>query len=145
MLLPLDQKDFRRPRRQMLRDARMAETFERKQHAECERHVKAKHLEQLATICTQGHELLATNRSQEGCMLELGCTVQTLHSRTEKEGTNRIERISQGRLGALKADDDEAYMKPIDTPDGLVSQLDCADGHGATKRRCPWQDELESC
>jgi ATP-dependent helicase STH1/SNF2 len=114
-LLPLDRKDFRRPRRPTLRDARTTEQLERKQRAERERRVKAKHLEQLATICSHGKEILAVNRAQQDKILKLGRSVQSLHAFTEKEEAKRIERISKERLKALKADDEEAYMKLIDT------------------------------
>jgi ATP-dependent helicase STH1/SNF2 len=36
-------------------------------------------------------------------------------SYTEKEEQKRIERLAKERLKALKADDEEAYMKLIDT------------------------------
>jgi ATP-dependent helicase STH1/SNF2 len=41
--------------------------------------------------------------------------VLNFHAHTEKEEQKRIERISKERLRALKADDEEAYMKLIDT------------------------------
>jgi ATP-dependent helicase STH1/SNF2 len=37
------------------------------------------------------------------------------HANTEKEEAKRIERFLKERLKALKADDDKAYMKLIDT------------------------------
>ena len=114
-LLPLDRKDFRRTRRPTLRDARMTETLERKQRADREHRVKQKHLEQLAAICNHGREMVATNRAHQDRILKLGRAVQNFHTYTEKEEAKRIERISKERLKALKADDEEAYMKLIDT------------------------------
>ena len=46
-LLPLDRKDFRRPRRPTLRDARTTEQLERKQCADRERRAKQKHPDSL--------------------------------------------------------------------------------------------------
>ena len=114
-LLPLDRKDFRRPRRPTLRDARMTESLERKQRSDRERRAKQKHLEQLGVICTHGREMIATNRAHQDRILKLGRAVQSMHAFTEKEEAKRIERISKERLKALKADDEEAYMKLIDT------------------------------
>ncbi|KAI5119788.1 hypothetical protein M0805_006586 [Coniferiporia weirii] len=114
-LLPLDRKDFRRPRRPTLRDARMTESLERKQRADRERRVKQKHLEQLSVICMHSREMIAANRAHQDRVLKLGRAVQSLHAYTEKEEAKRIERISKERLKALKADDEEAYMKLIDT------------------------------
>ena len=114
-LLPLDRKDFRRPRRPTLPDARTTERLERKQCADRERHVKQKHPEQLAVICNHGKEMIAMNRAHQDRMLKLGRAVQNLHSFTEKEEAKRIERISRERLKALRADGGGAYMKLIDT------------------------------
>lgn len=114
-LLPLDRKEFRRPRRPTLRDARTTESLEQKQRADRERRVKLKHLEQLLVICNHGRELAATNRAHQDRILKLGRAVQSFHAFTEKEEAKRIERISKERLRALKADDEEAYMKLIDT------------------------------
>lgn len=114
-LLPLDRKDFRRPRRPTIRDARMTESLERKQRADRERRAKQKHLEQLAVICNHGRDMINANRANQDRVLKLGRAVQSLHAFTEKEEAKRIERISKERLKALKADDEEAYMKLIDT------------------------------
>lgn len=114
-LLPLDRKDLRRARRPTIRDARMTEQLERKQRADRERRAKQKHLEQLNVICTHGREMIAANRAHQDRILKLGRAVQALHAFTEKEEAKRIERISKERLKALKADDEEAYMKLIDT------------------------------
>ena len=110
-LLPLDRKEFRRPRRPTLRDARMTEQLERKQRHERERKVMQKHLEQLASICAHGKEVLAANRAQQDRMLKLGRSVQASHGCTEKEEAKRIERISKERLKALKADEKEASSR----------------------------------
>ncbi|KAH7908208.1 SNF2 family N-terminal domain-containing protein [Hygrophoropsis aurantiaca] len=114
-LLPLNRADFRRTRKPTLRDARMTEQMERKQRVERERRAKHKHVEQLGVICAHGKEVIATNRSAQDHVLKLGRSILSFHAFTEKEEQKRIERISKERLKALKADDEEAYMKLIDT------------------------------
>ncbi|KAI6022553.1 SNF2 family N-terminal domain-containing protein, partial [Pisolithus marmoratus] len=99
-LLPLNRADFRRVRKPTLRDARMTEQAERRQRVDRERRAKHKHVEQLGVICAHGREVEP---------------VINFHAYTEKEEQKRIERISKERLKALKADDEEAYMKLIDT------------------------------
>ena len=47
--------------------------------------------------------------------MRLGRAVGAMHAATEKEEAKRIKRISKERLKALCADDEEAYMKFIDT------------------------------
>jgi ATP-dependent helicase STH1/SNF2 len=114
-LLPLNRADFRRVRRPTIRDARTTEQLERKQRAERERRAKHKHVEQLNVICEHGRVMIATARAAQDRVYRLGRAVQSLHAITEKEEQKRIERISKERLKALKADDEEAYMRLIDT------------------------------
>ncbi|KAG2142624.1 SNF2 family N-terminal domain-containing protein [Suillus cothurnatus] len=114
-LLPLNRVDFRRARKPTLRDARMTEQAERKQRIDRERRAKHKHVEQLGIICQHGRDIIAVNRSAQERVTKLGRAVLAFHAFTEKEEQKRIERISKERLKALKADDEEAYMKLIDT------------------------------
>ncbi|KAG1825464.1 SNF2 family N-terminal domain-containing protein [Suillus subaureus] len=114
-LLPLNRVDFRRARKPTLRDARMTEQAERKQRIDRERRAKHKHVEQLGVICQHGRDIIAVNRSAQERVAKLGRAVLSFHAFTEKEEQKRIERISKERLKALKADDEEAYMKLIDT------------------------------
>ena len=114
-LLPLNRTEFRRTKKPSIRDARMTEQAERKQRAERERRAKAKHVEQLKTICDHGREVITANRSAQDRILKLSKAVTSFHAHTEKEEQKRIERLAKERLKALKADDEEAYMKLIDT------------------------------
>ncbi|KAF9234947.1 SNF2 family N-terminal domain-containing protein [Melanogaster broomeanus] len=114
-LLPLNRADFRRVRKPTLRDARMTEQAERRQRIDRERRAKHKHVEQLAVICAHGKEVISVCRQAQDRVMRLGKAVINFHAYTEKEEQKRIERISKERLKALKADDEEAYMKLIDT------------------------------
>lgn len=115
-LLPLNRTDFRRTRKPTLRDTRMTEQAERKQRVERERRAKQKHVEQLSIICKHGEEVISFNRnSQQGRVTRLGKNVVSFHQHTEREEQKRIERLAKERLKALKADDEVAYMKLIDT------------------------------
>ncbi|KAG1721939.1 uncharacterized protein EDB91DRAFT_1064166 [Suillus paluster] len=110
-LLPLNRVDFRRARKPTLRDARMT----RKQRIDRERRAKHKDVEQLGIICQHGRDIITVNRSAQDRVTKLGRAVLSFHAFTEKEEQKRIERISKERLKVLKADDEEAYMKLIDT------------------------------
>ncbi|KAF8971597.1 SNF2 family N-terminal domain-containing protein [Flammula alnicola] len=114
-MLPLNRLDFRRTRKPTIRDARMTEQLERKQRLERERRAKHKHVEQLGVICAHGREVIAVNRAAQDKIVRLGRAVLNFHAHTEKEEQKRIERLAKERLRALKADDEEAYMKLIDT------------------------------
>ncbi|KAI0656799.1 SNF2 family N-terminal domain-containing protein [Cubamyces menziesii] len=114
-LLPLNRADFRRVRKPAVRDARMTEQLERKQRIERERRAKQKHVEQLNIICAHGKEMIAVNRAAQDRITRLSKAVLSFHAHTEKEEQKRIERLAKERLKALKNDDEEAYMKLIDT------------------------------
>ncbi len=113
--LALDRSAFRRFKKQTLRDARITEQLERKQRLERERRARQKHTDYLNTICNHGRELLAAHRGAQSAAQRIGKAVLKLHADTEKEEQKRIERIAKDRLNALKADDEEAYLKLIDT------------------------------
>ncbi|KAF7437300.1 hypothetical protein PC9H_004139 [Pleurotus ostreatus] len=113
--LPINRTDYRRARKPTLRDARMTEQLERRQRTEREKRAKHKHVEQLMVICNHGREVIQVNRAAQDRVVRLGKAVLSFHIHTEKEEQKRIERISKERLKALKADDEEAYMKLIDT------------------------------
>ena len=114
-LLPLNRSDFRRVRKPAMRDTHMTENLERKQRVDRERRAKQKHVEQLSIICAHGREVLSMNRTAQDRVIRLGKAVLSFHTHAEREEQKRIERISKERLKALKADDEEAYMKLIDT------------------------------
>ena len=114
-LLPLSRSDFRRVRKPAMRDTHMTENLERKQRVDRERRAKQKHVEQLSIICAHGREVLSVNRTAQDRIIRLGKSVLSFHTHAEREEQKRIERISKERLKALKADDEEAYMKLIDT------------------------------
>ncbi|KAJ8091396.1 ATP-dependent DNA helicase Snf21 [Marasmius tenuissimus] len=114
-LLPLNRNDFRRTRKPTFKDARNTEKLERDQRSKREARAKSKHVEQLNVIINHGREVVSVNQLARERILRLGRAVGSFHSQTEKEEQKRIERISKERLRALKADDEEAYMKLIDT------------------------------
>ena len=114
-MLPLSRTEFRRIKKPTIRDARMTEQLERKQRAERERRAKHKHVEQLEVICNHGREVMNACRNAQDRVIRLGRAVLSFHAHTEKEEQKRIERLAKERLKALKADDEEAYMKLIDT------------------------------
>jgi ATP-dependent helicase STH1/SNF2 len=113
--LPLNRVEFRRVRKPTVRDARQTETLERKQRADRERQAKQRHVAQLNVICSHGREVIQVNRFAQDKVVKLGKSVLSFHAHAEKEEQKRIERISKERLKALKADDEEAYMRLIDT------------------------------
>jgi ATP-dependent helicase STH1/SNF2 len=93
----------------------MTEQLEWKQRVDRERRAKHKHIELLGVICAHGRDVLAVNRATQDWVIRLGRVALSFHAYTEKEEQKQVERISKERLKAFKADDEEVYMKLIDT------------------------------
>lgn len=110
-----DRTTFRRNKKQTLRDARLTESIERKQRMERDKKVKQKQLDYVQGICAHGRELVRAGSAAQDKSKRLGKLVLSYHVSTEKEEQKRIERLSKERLKALKNDDEEAYLKLIDT------------------------------
>lgn len=115
LLLPVDRTLFRRNRKQTLRDARTTEQLEKKQKQERELKAKQKHLDHLQEIVDHGTKLLTSHRGHQSKFSKLGKTLLKFHAEAEKEEAKRVERVSKERLKALRADDEEGYLKLIDT------------------------------
>lgn len=113
--LALDRTAFRRFKKQTLRDARVTEQLERKQRVDRERRARQNHIDYLNSICSHGRDMLAAHKQQTNSVQRMGKLVLRLHADVEREEQKRIERIAKERLNALKADDEEAYLKLIDT------------------------------
>ncbi|TKY84939.1 hypothetical protein EX895_006019 [Sporisorium graminicola] len=113
--LGLDRVAFRRVKKQTLRDARMTEQLERKQRVEREKRARQKHIDYLSTICNHGRDLIAAHGKAQDQARRFGRAMLKFHADSEREEQKRVERIAKERLNALKADDEEAYLKLIDT------------------------------
>ncbi|CDW98397.1 hypothetical protein [Sporisorium scitamineum] len=113
--LGLDRVAFRRVKKQTLRDARMTEQLERKQRVEREKRARQKHIDYLSTICNHGRDLIAAHGKVQDQARRFGRAMLKFHADSEREEQKRVERIAKERLNALKADDEEAYLKLIDT------------------------------
>ncbi|KAM0755948.1 hypothetical protein T439DRAFT_320646 [Meredithblackwellia eburnea MCA 4105] len=115
LTLPTDRASNRRSKKQTLRDARQTEQLERKQKVEREKRAKQKHLDHLSEISNHGRDLIAAHRAHQSKFLKLGRALVKFHVDAEKDEQRRVERVSKERLKALRADDEEGYLKLIDT------------------------------
>ncbi|KAI9499409.1 SNF2 family N-terminal domain-containing protein [Zychaea mexicana] len=119
-----DRLSYRRMKKQSLREARMTEKVERQQRLDRDRREKQKQLDYLQTICDHGRNLVAAHKGWQAKQSKLGRAVIQFHQHVEKEEQKKAERLSKERIRALKADDEEAYMKLIDeAKDTRLTQL----------------------
>ncbi|CAG8477796.1 8924_t:CDS:10 [Gigaspora margarita] len=109
-----NRSNYRRMKKQSMRDARITDRFEKQQREDRQRDEKQKHLNRMTSICNHGRDMIQWHRVSQAKQLKLGRTVVNYHSQVEKEEQKRMERLSKERLRALKNDDEEAYLKLID-------------------------------
>ena len=115
---------YRRTKKQSLREARITEKLEKQQRDARETKEKQKQNDYLAAIQNHGQELHKNALVQKGKFQKLGRLSQQHHQHIEKEEQRRIERTAKQRLQALKANDEETYMKLLgQAKDSRISHL----------------------
>ena len=110
----VDRMAFRRVKKQTLREARLTEKLERQQRIDRERRERQKHLDYLNGVVQQSRDLKEFHRNVQTRTTRIGRMVLQYHANLEREEQKRIERLEKERLRALKAGDEEAYLKLID-------------------------------
>ena len=102
---------YRRLKKLSFREARITEKLEKQQRDARESKEKKKHNDFLASIENHRKELHANGDSQRKRTQRLGQLMLIQHGNLEKEEQKRVERTAKQRLQALKANDEETYLK----------------------------------
>lgn len=119
-----DRASYRRMKKQSLKEARITEKLERQQRIDREKRERQNFADYLNSIITHGREMRSMHDKQQSKANKLGLGVQRFHKKIENEEAQRLAKLSQERLRALKADDEEAYLKLIDqTKDTRITYL----------------------
>lgn len=105
---------YRRMKKQNVREARITEKLEKQQRDARENREKKKHVDFLRGICHHRAEIQDVANSQRTKSHKLSRLMFAQHFNIEKEEQKRIERTAKQRLQALKANDEEAYLKLLD-------------------------------
>ncbi|ROV99021.1 hypothetical protein VSDG_03668 [Cytospora chrysosperma] len=105
---------YRRLKKQSVREARITEKLEKQQRDARENREKKKHSDYLHAVFNHRNEIQASAHSQHNKMGKMGKLMYNHHFNIEKEEQKRIERNAKQRLQALKANDEEAYLKLLD-------------------------------
>lgn len=114
----------RRMKKQSLREARVTEKLEKQQRDARETKEKKKQFDQLQAILTHGRDVLNAGAQQRARVQRLGRLMQQQHQHLEREEQKRVERTAKQRLQALKANDEETYMKLLgQAKDSRISHL----------------------
>ncbi|RDW60111.1 putative chromatin structure-remodeling complex subunit snf21 [Coleophoma crateriformis] len=157
LAMTANRSNYRRMKKQSLREARITEKLEKQQRDARETREKKKHTDYLATVLTHAREVQTAAANQRQKMQKLGRMMLAQHQNIEKEEQKRIERTAKQRLQALKSNDEEAYLKLLDQAkdtrithllrqtDGFLSQLAAsvkAQQRKAAERYGDGQDEF---
>jgi len=114
LAMTANRSQYRRLKKQSLREARITEKLEKQQRDAREIREKKKHTDYLQSVLNHSREVQTAAVNQRAKMQKLGKMMITHHQTIEKEEQKRIERTAKQRLQALKSNDEEAYLKLLD-------------------------------
>ncbi|KAL9624987.1 MAG: hypothetical protein Q9160_000716 [Pyrenula sp. 1 TL-2023] len=119
-----NRSNHRRMKKQSIREARITEKLEKQQRDARETKEKQKQSDHLSAILKHGQNVLSNAVAQRQRNLKLGRMMVSHHQFMEREEQKRIERTAKQRLQALKANDEETYMKLLgQAKDSRISHL----------------------
>lgn len=105
---------YRRMKKQNVREARITEKLEKQQRDARENRERKRHLDFLHAAFNHRNEVFNAGQAHRTKMQKLSRVMYAHHFNIEKEEQKRIERTAKQRLQALKANDEEAYLKLLD-------------------------------
>jgi ATP-dependent helicase STH1/SNF2 len=114
LAMTTNRSNYRRMKKQSVREARITEKLEKQQRDARENREKKKHTDFLQAICQHRASIHSTAVAQRNKSHKLSRFMFAQHFNIEKEEQKRIERTAKQRLQALKANDEEAYLKLLD-------------------------------
>ncbi|RMD41458.1 hypothetical protein DV735_g3639, partial [Chaetothyriales sp. CBS 134920] len=114
----------RRMKKQSLREAKITEKLEKQQRDARENKEKTRQSNHLQSIINHGDEIKRAAANQRSRQQKLGRLMLSQHQHMEREEQKRIERTAKQRLQALKANDEETYLKLLgQAKDSRISHL----------------------
>lgn len=114
----------RRMKKQSLREARFTEKLEKQQRDARENKEKTKQQNYLQSIVQHGMDVKNSALAQRNRVQKMGRMMVNHHGHMEREEQKRIERTAKQRLQALKANDEETYLKLLgQAKDSRISHL----------------------
>ena len=115
---------YRRVKKQSLREARITEKLEKQQRDAAETKEKKKHTDFVRSITQHADDIRNSAHAHKARVQKLGRLMVQTHANIEKEEQKRIERTAKQRLQALKANDEETYLKLLgQAKDSRISHL----------------------
>lgn len=119
-----NRSQYRRLKKQSLREARTTEKIEKSQRDARELKEKKKQMDLIQSILGHAQDARKTIESQRAKIVKVGRGFVQHHQHVEKEEQKRVERTVKQRLQALKANDEETYLKLLgQAKDSRISHL----------------------
>lgn len=124
LAMTANRSQYRRIKKQSLREARITEKLEKQQRDAHETKEKRKHHDFLKSVINHGEDIKNSAAGQKSRVQKLGRLMMQTHTNIEKEEQKRVERTAKQRLQALKANDEETYLKLLgQAKDSRISHL----------------------
>lgn len=114
LAMTTNRSQYRRTKKQNVREARITEKLEKQQRDAREHREQKKHNDFLQSVQHHKSDIQTTASNARIKMSRIGKAMYNHHFNIEKEEQKRIERTAKQRLQALKANDEEAYLKLLD-------------------------------
>lgn len=114
LAMTTNRASYRRMKKQNVREARITEKLEKEQRDARKTRERKKHIDFIQAVQSHRMELHNSAQTQKNKTQKLGRLMFQQHFNIEKEEQKRVERTAKQRLQALKANDEEAYLKLLD-------------------------------
>ncbi|KAK3301999.1 SNF2-family ATP dependent chromatin remodeling factor like protein [Chaetomium strumarium] len=114
LAMTTNRAQYRRMKKQNVREARITEKLEKQQRDARANKQRKKLEDQMIALCNHRSAVLNAGQAERGKLQKLSRVMYSHHFNIEKEEQKRIERTAKQRLQALKANDEEAYLKLLD-------------------------------
>ncbi|KAK5664022.1 hypothetical protein OQA88_236 [Cercophora sp. LCS_1] len=114
LAMTTNRAQYRRMKKQSVREARITEKLEKQQRDAREHRERKRHVEFLQAVYNHRTEITVNAQTQHSKMQKMSRLMSLHHLNIEKEEQKRVERTAKQRLQALKANDEEAYLKLLD-------------------------------
>ncbi|PNS15568.1 hypothetical protein CAC42_827 [Sphaceloma murrayae] len=115
---------YRRLKKQHAREARMTEKYEREQRHENESKKRRQETDLIRAAQAHADAVKGAAQERKARIIKLGRAMQSTHSQIERDEQKRIERTAKQRLQALRANDEETYLKLLgQAKDSRISHL----------------------
>lgn len=114
LAMTTNRSNYRRVKKMTVREARITEKLEKQQRDARENREKKRHVDFLQAVAQRRADMMQTANSQRNKSNKLSKLMYQQHFNIEKEEQKRLERTAKQRLQALKANDEEAYLKLLD-------------------------------